>query len=124
MLKVLQLLSGAVCCENRDSEKGTPVDPSCSHNLVSEDGCSVAKECSEEYDGSDDDYASIQRPAFMVDGEPNFDSGPPEDGWEYLRRVRYYHNCQQLIAGAIMNLCFEIFFLPDNFFAVLLSLYC
>ncbi|KAL2996599.1 hypothetical protein AAZX31_10G280600 [Glycine max] len=25
----------------------------------------------------------------MVDGEPNFDSGPPEDGWEYLRRVRW-----------------------------------
>ena len=91
---------------------------------MSEDGCSVAKECSEEDDSSDEDYASIQRPAFMVDGEPNFDSGPPEDGWEYLRRVRYYRNCQHLIAGAIMNLCFGIFFLPDNFFAVLLSLYC
>lgn len=39
---------------------------------------------------SDDEYDSIQRPAFQVDGEPNFDSGPPEDGLEYLRRVRYY----------------------------------
>ncbi|KAL2563625.1 hypothetical protein AAZV13_20G203300 [Glycine max] len=86
---ILQLLSGAVFCEIRDSEKVTPVDPSCSHNLVGEDGCSIVKECSEEDDGSDDDYASIQRPAFMVDGEPNFDSGPPEDGWEYLRRVRW-----------------------------------
>ena len=76
VLKVLQLLSGAVFCEIRDSEKVTPVDPSCSHNLVGEDGCSIVKECSEEDDGSDDDYASIQRPAFMVDGEPNFDSGP------------------------------------------------
>lgn len=58
-------------------------------------GCSSLKECTEDYD-SDDDYASIQRPAFSVEGEPNFDSGPPEDGWEYLRRVRYYCNCHAL----------------------------
>ncbi|XP_020890923.1 gem-associated protein 2-like [Arabidopsis lyrata subsp. lyrata] len=36
-----------------------------------------------------DDYNSILRPAFAVDGEPDFDSGPPEDGLEYLRRVRW-----------------------------------
>ncbi|CAH9102066.1 unnamed protein product [Cuscuta europaea] len=41
------------------------------------------------YDDSDDDYSSIQRPAFFVEGEPDFDSGPPEDGLEYLRRVRW-----------------------------------
>ncbi|KAI4372760.1 hypothetical protein MLD38_010954 [Melastoma candidum] len=42
-------------------------------------------------DSEDDDecYASIQRPAFFVEGEPNFDAGPPEDGLEYLRRVRW-----------------------------------
>lgn len=89
-----------MCCENRNSElqhmesteNVIPVDPSCSHSLIGEDGCSIVEECGED-DGSDDDYASsIQRPAFLVDGEPNFDSGPPEDGWEYLRRVRYYHN--------------------------------
>ncbi|EFH56248.1 hypothetical protein ARALYDRAFT_483344 [Arabidopsis lyrata subsp. lyrata] len=34
-----------------------------------------------------DDYNSILRPAFAVDGEPDFDSGPPEDGLEYLRRL-------------------------------------
>ncbi|XP_031274157.1 uncharacterized protein LOC116132626 [Pistacia vera] len=45
-------------------------------------------ECSEEYD-SDEDYCSIQRPAFLVEGEPDFDSGPPGDGLEYLRRVRW-----------------------------------
>lgn len=45
------------------------------------------RECSEDYD-SDEDYSSIQRPAFLVEGEPDFDSGPPEDGLEYLRRVR------------------------------------
>ncbi|TKY50571.1 Gem-associated protein 2 [Spatholobus suberectus] len=86
----------AECCENRDSElqhvesaeNVTPVDPSCSRSLMGEDGCSIVEECDED-DGSDDDYASIQRPAFLVDGEPNFDSGPPEDGWEYLRRVRW-----------------------------------
>lgn len=37
---------------------------------------------------SDSDHVSIQRPAFMVTGEPDFDSGPPQDGLEYLRRVR------------------------------------
>ncbi|CAH9083397.1 unnamed protein product [Cuscuta epithymum] len=41
------------------------------------------------YDDSDDDCISIQRPAFFVEGEPDFDSGPPEDGLEYLRRVRW-----------------------------------
>ncbi|XP_016456793.2 uncharacterized protein LOC107780729 [Nicotiana tabacum] len=49
------------------------------------------QECNvnEESDDSDDDYSSIQRPAFIVTGEPDFDSGPPEDGLEYLRRVRW-----------------------------------
>ncbi|KAK7343234.1 hypothetical protein VNO77_11825 [Canavalia gladiata] len=71
------------------SQNVSPVDPSCSHSLMGgEDGCSIAEDCSED-DDSEDDYASIQRPAFLVEGEPNFDSGPPEDGWEYLRRVRW-----------------------------------
>ncbi|GKA64808.1 GEM-associated protein 2 [Tanacetum coccineum] len=39
---------------------------------------------------SDSEYVSIQRPAFYVTGEPDFDSGPPQDGLEYLRRVRRY----------------------------------
>ncbi|KAK7383458.1 hypothetical protein VNO78_29137 [Psophocarpus tetragonolobus] len=70
------------------SEKLSSVDTSCSHVLMGEDGCSIVEDCSED-DGSDDDYANIQRPAFLVDGEPDFHSGPPEDGWEYLRRVRW-----------------------------------
>lgn len=45
-------------------------------------------ECSEE-DDDDDDCTSILRPAFFVSGEPKFDSGPPQDGLEYLRRVRW-----------------------------------
>lgn len=79
------MLSGAESCENV-----SPVDPSCSH--MDEDGHSVLEERNED-DDSEDEYTSIQRPAFYVDGEPNFESGPPEDGWEYLRRVRYYCNC-------------------------------
>lgn len=68
-----------------------PVDLSCGH-IMGKDDCILLGESSESSD-SDNDYESIQKPAFFVDGEPNFDSGPPEDGWEYLRRVRYYSNC-------------------------------
>lgn len=40
-------------------------------------------------DASDDEYEGILKPAFAVDGEPDFESGEPLDGFEYLRRVRY-----------------------------------
>ncbi|CAH8256821.1 unnamed protein product [Arabidopsis lyrata] len=43
----------------------------------------------EDYTDDNDDYNSILRPAFEVDGEPDFSIGPPEDGLEYLRRVRW-----------------------------------
>ncbi|XP_058182937.1 uncharacterized protein LOC131300923 isoform X2 [Rhododendron vialii] len=59
-----------------------PLDPACDL------GVGVEEECIEE-DDSDEDYSSIQRPAFFVTGEPNFDAGPPQDGLEYLRRVRW-----------------------------------
>ncbi|TVU25792.1 hypothetical protein EJB05_28301, partial [Eragrostis curvula] len=39
-------------------------------------------------DDSDDEYEGILKPAFAVDGEPDFESGEPLDGFEYLRRVR------------------------------------
>ena len=42
----------------------------------------------DEDDNSSDEHDSIQRPAFFVEGEPDFESGPPLDGLEYLRRVR------------------------------------
>ncbi|MQL94193.1 hypothetical protein Taro_026849 [Colocasia esculenta] len=55
---------------------------------VEEDSWAVEEgQCTE--DESDDEYDSIQRPAFYVEGEPDFESGPPQDGWEYLRRVRW-----------------------------------
>uniref|UniRef100_A0ACD5YQ47 Uncharacterized protein n=1 Tax=Avena sativa TaxID=4498 RepID=A0ACD5YQ47_AVESA len=47
-------------------------------------------ECDE--DDSDDDYDGILKPAFAVDGEPDFESGEPLDGFEYLRRVRWEAN--------------------------------
>jgi gem associated protein 2 len=46
-------------------------------------------ECEEDDDVSDDSYDGILKPAFVVEGEPDFESGPPVDGWEYLRRVRF-----------------------------------
>ncbi|KAK4778783.1 hypothetical protein SAY86_006311 [Trapa natans] len=51
-------------------------------NLDEDDG-------DEDSEDSDEYYASIQRPAFVIEGEPNFEAGPPEDGLEYLRRVRW-----------------------------------
>lgn len=36
-----------------------------------------------------DKYFGIQKIAFNVEGKPDFDSGPPQDGFEYLRRTRY-----------------------------------
>lgn len=71
-----------------DNENVSPSDVTCSYNTEDEDGSPALGEYSED-DDSDEDYASIQRPAFLVEGEPNFESGPPEDGLEYLRRVRY-----------------------------------
>lgn len=38
---------------------------------------------------SEDDYENIQKPAFLVEGDPDFGAGPPQDGIEYLRRVRW-----------------------------------
>ncbi|KAJ1292610.1 hypothetical protein BS78_01G002900 [Paspalum vaginatum] len=40
-------------------------------------------------DDSDDGYDGILKPAFAVDGDPDFDSGEPLDGFEYIRRVRW-----------------------------------
>lgn len=39
-------------------------------------------------DDSEDEVESFQPLAFVVEGEPDFDSGEPQDGWEYLRRVK------------------------------------
>ena len=66
-------------------------NPACSDSIEGDGADTVLEEEYDEEVDSDDDYASIQRPAFAVEGEPDFDSGPPEDGLEFLRRVRYHY---------------------------------
>jgi survival of motor neuron protein-interacting protein 1 len=39
-------------------------------------------------DDSEEEVESFQPLAFHVEGEPDFESGEPQDGWEYLRRVK------------------------------------
>ncbi|XP_002976464.2 gem-associated protein 2 [Selaginella moellendorffii] len=43
-------------------------------------------------DDDEDDYQDlgpIQKVAFVVEGEPDFDKEEPDDGWEYVRRVKW-----------------------------------
>ncbi|KAI5082882.1 hypothetical protein GOP47_0002625 [Adiantum capillus-veneris] len=61
---------------------------------VDEEMCSLdgyVNHTDEEEDASDDseDEVSLQPLAFMVDGKPDFESGSPQDGFEYLRRVMW-----------------------------------
>ena len=78
------------------------LDPAYGLSVSGENSSVDPEEGSRDID-SDEDYSSIQRPAFLVKGEPNFDSGPPEDGLEYLRRVRYY------FVSLIYLLCWFLF---------------
>jgi len=48
-----------------------------------------AEEDEEDDDSSDDDGVGLRRQVLAVDGEPDYSSGPPMDGFEYLRRVAY-----------------------------------
>ena len=61
--------------------------------LVSADGTGpsvTVENLSDGWEGdSEDDEETFQHAVLQVQGEPDFESGPPEDGWEYLRRVRY-----------------------------------
>ncbi|RLM68892.1 gem-associated protein 2-like [Panicum miliaceum] len=59
-------------------------DPGVAYGVVEEQAEDVEYE-----DDSDDDYEGILKPAFAVDGDPDFESGEPLDGFEYLRRVRW-----------------------------------
>ncbi|KAL8161789.1 hypothetical protein V2J09_013278 [Rumex salicifolius] len=67
-----------VCKETVDGDVEVPIPMDCA--------------CDEDYNEEEDEDSDleIQRPAFLVEGEPDFNSGPPEDGLEYLRRVRVY----------------------------------
>ncbi|KAH9327331.1 hypothetical protein KI387_007509, partial [Taxus chinensis] len=47
--------------------------------------CSFEEE--RDFESSEDDFDSLLKPALVVEGEPDFASGSPQDGFEYLRRV-------------------------------------
>ncbi|GMH08709.1 hypothetical protein Nepgr_010549 [Nepenthes gracilis] len=81
---------GELCSQNVncDAETMSSTDYVCDDDHSSKDDSYAMGECRED-ESSDNDYDGILRPAFLVEGEPNFDSGPPEDGLEYLRRVRW-----------------------------------
>ncbi|PON63172.1 Gem-associated protein [Trema orientale] len=83
--------SGSTNMVRSETDDASPLNADCSYVVGDEDNYTdVEGEYNKDDDSDDDDdYASIQRPAFVVEGEPNFDSGPPEDGLEYLRRVRW-----------------------------------
>jgi survival of motor neuron protein-interacting protein 1 len=53
----------------------------------------------EEEEDSEEDVDSFQPRAFAVEGEPDFASGPPQDGWEYLRRVRQVWEASMIVAA-------------------------
>lgn len=73
-----------------ETESIDPSDDACILEYGDEDSLvAVEGECSEDDDSDEDYYNSILKPAFLVEGKPDFDSGPPQDGLEYLRRVRY-----------------------------------
>ncbi|KAF2322210.1 hypothetical protein GH714_008667 [Hevea brasiliensis] len=86
---------GEVSSENCENELENTEDKAEHLNLLGpsrqsfggEDTCTFLEEEYDEDEDSDEDYASIHRPAFLVEGEPDFEAGPPEDGLEYLRRV-------------------------------------
>ncbi|XP_073134776.1 uncharacterized protein [Henckelia pumila] len=82
---------GEECCHPPDnnSEHLDHLDSTCCLPVNDEIRSSGAEEEYSPVYSSDEDYSSIQKPAFLVTGEPDFDSGPPQDGLEYLRRVRW-----------------------------------
>lgn len=72
---------------NDKSEDINLSDDACDDSFFVDADEAIIEDTFEDEDDSDDEYA-IRRPAFLVVGEPNFNSGPPQDGLEYLRRVR------------------------------------
>ncbi|KAL5204650.1 hypothetical protein ABZP36_009521 [Zizania latifolia] len=55
-------------------------------------------------DDSDDDYDGILKPAFVVDGDLDFESGEPLDSFEYLQRVRWEASQIQRVKVAKIDL--------------------
>ncbi|KAL0358460.1 UNVERIFIED_CONTAM: hypothetical protein Sangu_0695400 [Sesamum angustifolium] len=74
---------------DNQAENLNTLDPASASPITDEIDCSLMEGEYSQDDDSDEDYSSIQKPAFFVKGEPDFDSGPPQDGLEYLRRLRH-----------------------------------
>lgn len=72
---------------NEKSEDMNLSDDACGDSRFVDDDEAMIEDTYEDDDDSGNEY-TIQRPAFLVVGEPDFESGPPQDGLEYLRRVR------------------------------------
>lgn len=54
----------------------------------------------EEEEGEEDEDEELQATAFLVEGDPDFDNGPPADAEEYLRRVRWEANhCPKVVVA-------------------------
>lgn len=87
----LLCISGEVCFQSVGTafDEVKSMDLTCGVLSDGKENSTIVEEVCYEDDNSDDEYDSIQRPAFVVEGEPDFESGPPQDGLEYLRRVRY-----------------------------------
>lgn len=53
-------------------------------------------------DDSEEEVESFQPLAFAVEGEPDFESGEPQDGWEYLRRVKWeFKRCPKVVVAKV-----------------------
>ncbi|KAF5186207.1 survival motor neuron interacting protein, partial [Thalictrum thalictroides] len=66
------------------------INSACTRHANDESAAGLENECDENVGStSEDEFDNIQKPAFLVEGDPDFDSGPPQDGLEYLRRVRW-----------------------------------
>lgn len=89
--KVAPPILGTACSRNVDNilDCMEANEPENMDDVGGEDGYTVPKEDSSEDGDTDEEIDSILRPAFLVEGDPDFDSGPPQDGFEYLRRVRW-----------------------------------
>ncbi|EFJ14480.1 hypothetical protein SELMODRAFT_47188, partial [Selaginella moellendorffii] len=70
-----------------------------------------------EYYSDSSEGEGLRKPALYVEGEPDFDSGPPQDGFEFLRRVRWEEaRCERVKVAAVAasKLCCEqTAYMPD-----------
>ena len=57
--------------------------------FVRGDGMRDADASADADESESDDDRGLRKQALAVDGEPDYSTGPPMDGFEYLRRVAF-----------------------------------